>query len=78
MSWLNSATLLASARRLPRVGDDMSEYSGKQSRGRMVGLVFAMQGAGARRRPAGRLAGSASQRCTAAAPCPVVLVKRDG
>ena len=24
----------------------MSEYSGKQSRGRMVGLVFAMQGAG--------------------------------
>ena len=33
----------------------MSEYSGKQSRGRMVGLVFAMQGAGPDRRPAGRL-----------------------
>ena len=30
------------------------------------------------RRPAGRLVGSVSQRCAAAAPCPVVLVKRDG
>lgn len=57
----------------------MSEYSGKRSRGRMVGLVFAMQGAdlGIRGRSpfAGLVLGSVSQRCVAAARCPVVLIK---